>query len=115
MSRVILLLPAWSVFGRQGVSAELAKALGRADVFAPVDAPADSPVDSGGDAQLQRHFTVTPAHWAPAALTRQCDVGDAAGSAWLRADPAHVRPEMTGARLLGIGDRLTMRMHCCRR
>jgi hypothetical protein len=94
MSRVILLLPACSVFGRQGVSAELAKALGRADVFAPVDAPVD--------------FTVMPAHWAPAALTRQCDVGDAAGSAWLRADPAHVRPEMTGARLLGIGDRLSL-------
>ncbi len=104
MSRAIFLLPAWSVFGRQGVSPELAKAFGRADASACVDLSADTP----GDAQLQRHFIATPARWAPAALTRQMDVGDAAGPAWLRADPAHVRPEMTGARLLGIGERLSL-------
>jgi hypothetical protein len=100
MSRAIFLLPDWSIFGRQGLSPELAKAFGRAD--------ASGPADSGGDAQLKRHFSAMPAHWAPAALTRQHDVGDAAGAAWLRADPAHVRPEMTGARLLGIGERLSL-------
>lgn len=100
MARAIFLLPAWSSFGRQGLSPELAKAFGRAD------APAHG--DSGGDAQLMRHFTATPAQWAPAAITRQIDVGDAAGAAWLRVDPAHVRPEMTGARLLGIGERLSL-------
>jgi hypothetical protein len=100
MARAIFLLPAWSSFGRQGLSPELAKAFGRVD--------AEAPGDSGGDAQLIRHFTATPAHWAPAAITRQADVGDAAGAAWLRADPAHVRPEMTGARLLGIGERLSL-------
>ncbi|NOT89626.1 MAG: phosphoglycerate mutase [Lysobacter sp.] len=100
MARAIFLLPAWSSFGRQGLSPELAKAFGRAD--------APAPGHSGGDAQLMRHFTATPAQWAPAAITRQADVGDAAGAAWLRADPAHVRPEMTGARLLGIGERLSL-------
>lgn len=100
MARAIFLLPAWSSFGRQGLSPELAKAFGRAD--------ATVPGDSGGDAQLIRHFTATPAQWAPAAITRQAHVGDAAGAAWLRADPAHVRPEMTGARLLGIGERLSL-------
>ncbi len=100
MAHAIFLLPAWSSFGRQGLSPELAKAFGRADATAPGE--------SGGDAQLIRHFTATPARWAPAAITRQIDAGDAAGAAWLRADPAHVRPEMTGARLLGIGERLSL-------
>lgn len=100
MARAIFLLPAWSNFGRQGLAPELAKAFGRAD--------APSLGQIGGDAQLIRHFTATPAQWAPAAITREADVGDAAGAAWLRADPAHVRPEMTGARLLGIGERLSL-------
>ena len=100
MARAVFLLPAWSSFGRQGLSPELAKAFGRAD--------ASAPGDGGSDAQLMRHFIATPALWAPAAVTRQVDVADAAGAAWLRADPAHVRPEMTGARLLGIGERLSL-------
>ena len=100
MARAVFLLPPWSSFGRQGVSPELAKALGRADALAPGQ--------SGDDAQLLRHFTATPAQWAPAALTRQADAGDAAGAAWLRADPAHVRPDINGARLLGIGERLSL-------
>ncbi|TDR37392.1 hypothetical protein DFR29_12555 [Tahibacter aquaticus] len=39
-----------------------------------------------------------------AALTREADCGDAAGSTWLRADPAHVRADMATARLLACGD-----------
>lgn len=100
MARAVFLLPAWSSFGRQGVSPELAKAFGRADMLASGQ--------PGDDAQLLRHFTATPAQWAPAALTRQTDAGDAAGAAWLRADPAHVRPDINGARLLGIGERLSL-------
>lgn len=100
MARAVFLLPPWSSFGRQGVSPTLAKALGRADALAPGH--------SGDDAQLLRHFTATPAQWAPAALTRQADAGDAAGAAWLRADPAHVRPDINGARLLGTGERLSL-------
>ncbi len=103
MSRAIFLLPSWSAFGRQSLSPELAKAIGRADAM-PV-------VASGRVAQLERYFVSVPAHWAPAAVTRQADVGDAADAAWLRADPAHVRPEMSGARLLGIGERLSLSQH----
>src|SRR3546814_8075493 len=43
-----------------------------------------------------------------AALTRQMDAGDAAGAAWLRADPSYVRPDINGARLLAIGAALGM-------
>ncbi len=100
MSHAIFLLPPWSVFGRQSLSPALSKTLGRADTM-PI-------VAKGHAAQLQRHFVSIPAHWAPAAVTRQADVGDAAGAAWLRADPAHVRPDMNGARLLGIGERLSL-------
>lgn len=100
MSRTTFLLPAWSVFGRQPLSPALAKMFGRADALAPAE--------SGRDAQLLRHFVSMPARWAPAAMTRQIDAGDAAGAAWLRADPAHVRPDINGARLLGIGERLSL-------
>lgn len=93
-----LLLPAWSIFGRQALSPELATAFGRADA-----APAG---EAGIEAQLSRVFSIVPARWSAAALTRQAEVGDAVGAAWLRADPAHVRPDINGARLLGIGERL---------
>jgi hypothetical protein len=39
-----------------------------------------------------------------AALSRQSDCGDATGSAWLRADPAHVRADMATARMLACGE-----------
>ena len=97
---LILLLPAWSVFGRQALSSELAAAFGRADVV-----PAG---EAGIEAQLSRIFSIVPARWSAAALTRQAEVGDAVGAAWLRADPAHVRPDINGARLLGIGERLDL-------
>lgn len=97
MPRALFLLPAWNVFGRQGLSEPLARALGRADA---------SRLESAGDAQLARFFDAVPRGISAAASTRQVDVGDAAGALWLRADPAHVRPDMNGARLLGIGERL---------
>lgn len=104
VSRALLLLPAWAVFGRQSLLPEIAKAFGRADFMS---AGATQAGVVGSDAQLQRHFVAMPARWAPAALTRQADAADAAGSAWLRADPAHVRPDINGARLLGLGERLS--------
>jgi hypothetical protein len=76
----------------------LADALGRADRL-PVGG-------TGTRAQLQRHFDLSGDGWPVAAITRQCDAGDATTGAWLRADPAWVRAEMTGARLFGSGDRL---------
>ena len=39
-----------------------------------------------------------------AALSRQFDAGDAQGSAWLRADPCHIRADMVTARMLACGN-----------
>lgn len=93
----LLLLPERTRLGGD-LAPALAKALGRADRLAVGEA--------GARAQLQRQFDVSGDGWPVAAITRQCDAGDAAMETWLRADPAWVRPEMTGARLFGFGDRL---------
>lgn len=76
--------------------------------LATVVARADRLADGGAgrQAQLQRHFRITPQGWPVAALTRQSDVGDSAHAAWLRADPAWVRPDINGARMLACGDML---------
>jgi hypothetical protein len=58
----------------------------------------------GEAAQLQRHFTLVPAGWPMAALTRDLEFGDAGADLWLRADPAFLRVEMGGARLMACGD-----------
>jgi hypothetical protein len=59
---------------------------------------------AGERAQLLRHFQLLPAGWPIAALTREFDAHDAAGRAWLRADPAFVQVEAAGARLHAIGN-----------
>jgi hypothetical protein len=97
MATLILLLPAVArLAGR--LPTALAAALGRADTV-----HADVP---GERAQLLRHFDVVPRGWPIAALTRQRDAADAAGSMWLRADPAWVRPDISGARLFACGNGL---------
>lgn len=98
MANATLLLPARSRFPAAALPDEVARALGRAQHHVR---------DPGEAAQLQRHFTVAPAGAMPAAaLTRQLDAGDAQGHLWLRADPAHVVPDMHGARMMGHGDTL---------
>lgn len=89
-----------------GLPEAVARALGRADPL-----PAGVP---GGQAQLLRHFELLPRGWPVAALTRQLDAGDAALAAWVRADPAHVRPDINGARLLACGSGLGMDADDCR-
>lgn len=97
--RLTLLLPAAARFGAQRLQDRgLQRALGRAD--------SDKSGEEGEDAQLLRHFDVLPRRLPIAALTRQLDAGDAAGACWLRADPAHVRADVNGARLIGIGPML---------
>ncbi|WP_028918884.1 phosphoglycerate mutase [Pseudoxanthomonas suwonensis] len=68
--------------------------------------------EAGTRAQLARHFRLLPDHWPVAALTRLVDAGDgpaaAADEIWLRADPAYVAPDLTGARLLGWGENLAL-------
>lgn len=99
MPRLTLLLPASVRFAGMALPPALGRALGRADRVAH---------EAGEEAQLARHFRMLPNRWAPAALTRVVDGGpeDAHLSAWLRADPAYIRPDINGARLLAIGDGL---------
>ena len=94
-----LLLPPRSRFGGQALTPEVAKPLGRAD---------RQSVEAGERAQLQRHFELLPRGWPVAALTRAFDANDAPASTWLRADPAYVRPDINGARLLASGDALQL-------
>ena len=105
MARVTFLLPAAGVFGAQRLRGPGAQALGRADRLPQGEA--------GRQAQLLRHFELLPRRWPIAALSRQADAGDAAGSAWLRADPAWVRPDINGARLLACGDDLQLAAEDC--
>lgn len=99
MPRLTLLLPATTRFAGVGLPSPLARALARADRAAK---------EAGDEAQLARHFRLLPDRWAPAALTRVADAGiaDAGLSGWLRADPAYIRPDINGARLLATGDNL---------
>lgn len=96
---VTLLLPPAAKFAGLPLPPPLAVALGRAD---RMQHPA------GESAQLLRHLRPVPEKWPAAALSRIADTGieDAAGNAWLRADPAHLRPDINGARLLGVGRNL---------
>lgn len=97
MASATLLLAARSRFLGQPLPALLARSLSRADL---------QQAEAGERAQLRRHFQLIPDHWPSAALTRQLDVGDAQQAAWLRVDPAHVVPDMDGARMMAHGDSL---------
>ncbi|HHW4680294.1 MAG TPA: phosphoglycerate mutase [Xylella taiwanensis] len=99
MSSATLLLPERTCLLGTLAGDAVARAFARADRLVG---------GSGGRAQLERHFELTPAHWPVAALTRQIDVGDAAGSAWVRADPAYVVPDMGAARLVACGETLAL-------
>jgi hypothetical protein len=96
MASATLLLPPRESFGGQRLTPDVAKALGQAD---------REPVDGEQRARL---FDVLPRGWPVAAVTRQRDAGDASLSAWLRADPAYVQPDIIGARLLAYGDALAL-------
>lgn len=99
MVQATFLLPAAARFGGQQLSVGIARALGRADRCLPRQT-------AGQKAQFLRHFKMIPNHWPMAALTRQLDAGDAVGACWLRADPAYVRPDINGVRLLACGESL---------
>ncbi len=96
MASATLLLPSRERFGGQRLAADVATALGRAD---------RGTLD--GD-QRARYFDILPRGWPVAAVTRQRDAGDAPLGAWLRADPAYVRPDINGARLLAYGAALAL-------
>ncbi len=97
MSRVCVLLPEWKrcVASKVVANGTLSQWLARGDRFQS---------GTGGIGHAIRELFEFPGTQLPsAALSRQVDVGDAAGSAWLRADPAHVRADMTTARMLACG------------
>jgi hypothetical protein len=58
----------------------------------------------GREIAIRELFQFAGTSLPSAALTRQADCADAAGSTWLRADPAHVRADMSTARLLACGE-----------
>lgn len=99
MTSATFLLPAAARFGAQRWQPDIVRALGRAD--RTMAAPGRRP-------QLARHVAMPEGGWPLAALSRQVDVGDAdaPGSAWLRADPAWLRPDINGVRLMGHGETL---------
>lgn len=99
MAKATLLLPARSRFPAGELPAQVAAALGRAE---------RSLGTVGESAQLSRHFSVQPADWSAAALTRQADAGDAQGGFWMRADPASIVPDMQGARLMASAESLRL-------
>lgn len=94
--RLILLLPALAKFAGQPLPQALGKALGRAE---------RATLDAGEAAQLLRNFDALSRTWPHAALARVADAGldDALLGPWLRADPAHLRADINGVRLLGVG------------
>ena len=101
MTRLTFLLPAGERMAGLALPLPLSKSLGRAD-------HASEP--PGEQAQLSRHARLLPDRWSAAALTRVADAGldDARSAAWLRADPAYIRPDINGARLLATGAALSI-------
>lgn len=97
MITAVLLLPEWKRCAASPVVAEgvLAGWCARGDFMPAVEA----------EGAILRGLLDWPGNSMPvAALSRQFDAGDAAGSAWLRADPAHVRADMSTARMLACGE-----------
>lgn len=95
MASAVFLLGEGERFGGQALPVAVARVLGRANARHG---------EAGPHAQLRRHVRLLPDHWPLAALARQRDAGDAGSACWLRADPAHVQPDINGARLLACGD-----------
>ncbi len=92
-----LLLPARSrLRGKEALPVRLAQLIRRGDRLPSRE--------DGREAQLLRVFDVTPSAIADAPLTRQLDAEDAGDHVWVRADPAHVRADMSYARMLACGD-----------
>jgi len=99
-SQLTLLLPPWDVVRRQGGAAALAAARGRGDLL--------ERAQPGRRAQQMRIFSIVPKPPSWAAITRQSDCGDADGSLWLRSDPANLRVEPGGLRLMATGEALAL-------
>ena len=93
-----MLLPEWKrcVASTQVANGTLSHWLARADRLQSRPA--------GIEHAIRELFEFNGKLFPAAALSRQIDVGDAACMAWLRADPAHVRADMSTARMLACGE-----------
>ncbi len=91
MSTLQVLLPPLSRFESLP---EVAHRLARADAL---------PDGASGELAASDSFHWPGADLPVAALMREQSVGDAGDAVWLSADPAHVKPDMTGARMLACG------------
>lgn len=98
MARITLLLPDPARFGAQRLPAASALALGRGTRLPEGEA--------GRRAQLLRHVDLPGGGWPVAALSRQADAADAGDHRWLLLEPAWLRPDINGVRLMGYGDAL---------
>ncbi|AXK71817.1 phosphoglycerate mutase [Lysobacter sp. TY2-98] len=90
---VTFVLPSRQRFAGELLPDVVARALGRAD----------RAITATG---VEILFDVLPRGWPAAAVTRQAECGDAGDASWVRADPAYVRADINGARLLAIGEML---------
>lgn len=97
MTDVLLLLPSWKrcVASPRVASGTLSRWWSLGD---------QASAEAGESETIRSVFKWPGSSMPTAALTRQRDVGDASGSAWLRADPAHVRADMSTARMLACGE-----------
>ncbi|MBK8283374.1 MAG: phosphoglycerate mutase [Ahniella sp.] len=93
---ISLWLPSPKRLARVGQLESLLGTLARADRLP--DAPA------GLRALVSDEFVCVPGAFSEAALSRLADVGDAAHSSWLRADPVHLAADHSALRLHAYGD-----------
>ncbi|MCE3002458.1 MAG: phosphoglycerate mutase [Xanthomonadaceae bacterium] len=93
---LVLLLPRRAVLAGPERLPALERILARG-VRLPLDA-------ARGHPWLEHLIDLPRRPWPWAAITRAADAGDAGQGVWLRADPAHVRADIAGARLLAVGD-----------
>jgi hypothetical protein len=96
MAGLVLLLPRRAVLAGATRTPALERILARGRRTAP-DPAAPHPC-------LSRLFDLAASPWPLAPLAREHDAGDAGDAAWLRADPAHLRADIAGARLLAVGE-----------
>ena len=98
MSRACVLLPEWKrcIASTAVANGTLSHWIARGDRL--------EPRPPGIEHAIRELFEFSGKPLPAAALSRQIDVGDAAGSSWLRADPAHVRADMATARMLACGE-----------
>ncbi len=93
---ISLWLPSPRRLARVGQLESLLGTLARAERLP--DAPA------GLRSLVNDEFACVPAAFSEAALSRLADVGDAAHSSWLRADPVHLAADHSALRLHAFGD-----------